>query len=413
MTKPKLVLIPILAFALASCSAPLRTNGHVVISLQNPNAELARVAQASGIDLETRTSSENWYPRLRADQKASVSVQLYGADWGRELFFLSNEASLADSAKVWARAGFRKSEPRWFGTLAIGPKNGFIPTKAYAWGLFFNEKNLADCGGKPPESLAELEAMLARAKALGITPIALGASFGWPAAAWFTMLDIRMNGATAVRERYSGKRSWNDEGGIAVAARLAKWRDSGYFSAELASTGMPEAVASMESGRSLCTFMGAFAVERLQKVGSSRFLPFPALPGKGDRAEIAGLTGFALPRQGFLDESGKAQSPRAESAIALASAFIEAGSPDERMDPYRIPVAYAASKDYGLPRLQGIKATEIGMLKACDEVLPSFDQAMSPQALQNSIPLWSRFFSSDMKAKDFVDALEKAVEAGK
>jgi ABC-type glycerol-3-phosphate transport system substrate-binding protein len=414
MDKSRLLCLAVFACALVSCSPSLRTEGHVVISLQGPNGELARIATAQAIDIETRTSSDNWYLRFRADQKNSSVAQLYGAEWGRELIFLSKEKLLADSGSTWARAGFATSAPAWFTGLEPGPKNGFIPTAAYAWGLFFNEKDLARLGGTPPASLAEFESMLVRAKSAGLTPIALGAGYGWPAAAWFTILDLRMNGSAALRERYSGARTWNDSGAVAVAAKLAAWRDAGYFSSDLAETGMPEAIASMESGQSLCTLMGAYAVDRLQQAGSSRFTAFPTVDGKPGRSEIAGLSGFALPREGFVSGKDAGPSPSAEASLALVSAYIEAGSPDERIDSFRLPTAYMARRDYKLPKLQGIKATELEMLKGCEAVLPSFDQAVSPQALQNSIPLWTRFFATrGMGARDFVDALQKDIEAGK
>jgi ABC-type sugar transport system, periplasmic component len=408
------VLIFALCVSVAACTPSLKTDGRVAVSLQNANGELAKIAMTRGIALEMKTSTENWYPRFKADQKNSSVAQLYGAEWGRELIFLSNENSLADSGATWGRASFSKSEPSWFLNLDLGPKNGFIPTTSYLWGLFFNEKNLADIGGQAPKNIDELEAMFAKAKAKGITPIALGANYGWPAAAWFTILDLRMNGATAVRERYAGKRPWNDSSALAVAAKLASWRDSGYFNADLASTGMPEAITAMETGQSLCNLMGAFAVERLQKVGTSRFIAFPAGTAKVGRAEIGGLSGFALPRAGFSAGQDGKPSIAAESALALVSAYIEAGSPDERIDSYRVPVAYSAKRDYKLPKLQGVRATELEALKSCAAILPSFDRAVSPQALQNSIPLWTRFFSTpEMKAKDFLDSLQKDIEGSK
>jgi hypothetical protein len=235
----------------------------------------------------------------------------------------------------------------------------------------------------------------------------LGAAFGWPGAAWFCALDLRLNGAAALAERYAGKRPWNDAGGLAVAAKLAAWRDAGYFTAAAATTGQSDAQAALDSGAALCLLMGAFAVDRAADPAALRFAAVPQ--GSAPPAELAGLSGFFLPpaAAGADKTSAKTAARAREAAFDLVDAYIGVSG---GADAYRLPLAALAKPAKGRPApvLNPVQAAEAAILGAAVAVAPSFDRAVAPQFLQDSLPLWARFFApGGQSAADFVAELER------
>ena len=400
---------------LFSCSASLDTKGKVAVSLLARDEGLAAAAKREGIEIVQRTDTFAWQSRLARDSKAGSTAQLYSAEWNGELFSMERKGLLAATEKAWKRSETGKKEPPWLAALLAGPREGFIPTEGYLWGLFFNEKRLAELKASPPSTIAELDSLFAKAKAAGIRPIALGAAFGWPGAAWFTLLDLRENGANAVRERYQGKRPWDDAGARAVANRLAAWRDKGYFSSEAKIAGMPESMSAMESGSCLCVLMGANAADRLTGRDSARFVAFPR-GASASNAEIGAFSGFVLPKSGF---GAKGKSARIlETTVDLVDAYIIAGYRAQGSGSYKVPLAYLmyeAKDDQALPlpELSGIPAYQAKLFEKASEILPSFERAVQPQAVQNAIALWSSFFvDGGPSGQDFVESLQRAIEAG-
>jgi hypothetical protein len=223
------------------------------------------------------------------------------------------------------------------------------------------------------------------------------------------MLDLRMNGADAVRERYGLTRTWDDPTGKTVAKRLSAWRDAGYFSLNASRTGMDESLGEVGSGQALCTLMGAFAQERFGDLSKIRFTAFPPVEGVSGttNGEIAGISGFFKP----LSVQGK----KAQAALALVDAYLMAsGGADDR---YKLPLRALATGNQGTTasgiQLNTIQATQAAALKRASTVVSAFDRTVSSQAMQNTIPLWAAFFSpGGMSGDAFATALASAISAG-
>jgi ABC-type glycerol-3-phosphate transport system substrate-binding protein len=335
---------------------------------------------------------EYWLQRYNQDSAAGSPASLYVAEWNREVFELIRKGTTVDAGALWKRTSTAQRSPVWLTRLHYGPAQGFIPTSAYIWGLFIKADRTGSnqgsgTGPTPITTLEDLEKLLAARKAAGQTPIALGTSFGWPGAAWFTMLDLRMNGPEAVWERYEGKRSFNDEGALNVLRKLAEWRDKGWFSTNASKAGLADTILAVESGKAFCTLLGAYSIDRFTHPQTIQFVPFPTA-GKSARAEIAGLTGLFLP----------ADRGSLEASMALSDAYILGGSPGHVKDSYRVPVSALLKPGKNPPgdtgsTLTGIKATQAQVLGTATALVPAFDRAMPARAVQDSISLWSSFFA--------------------
>jgi len=402
------VSIVVIAVSFAACSLGLKGSGTLAVAGQASDPLLLVTAKAIGVELQEKLHREYWLQRYKTDLDTSSPADLYTVDWGRELFSVAPAMDDKNQKKLWERTAISKGTPQWLDKMGIGPSRGFYPSSVYIWGLFFNKQVLGSLGAKEPSNLADFEVLLSKAKTAGFVPIALGSAYGWPGAAWFTMLDLRMNGAEAVRERHALTRAWDDATGKAVAKRLSSWRDAGYFSLTASRNGMDESLAEVESGQALCTLMGAFAFERFGDPSKVRFTVFPpaaGISGKTD-GEIAGISGFFKP----IVIKGK----KAEATLALVDAYLTASGGS--VDSYKVPIRALVSGNKGAAvsgiHLNTIQEIQAAKLRRTASVIPAFDRSVSAQAVQNTIPLWAAFFSpGGMSGDAFATALSNAVIA--
>ncbi len=404
--------VVVLSVLSVSCARSGRVGGEVSVSVQSSDPALTAAADRLGVRLVERKRNSFWFQSYAEDLRSGTAADLYASDWARDVFRSVSLQKMELAASLWKRSEAAKNPPRWLEELRAGPAYGFFPTDAYAWGLFYNKAVLAKLGGEEPRSIAELESLLARAKSAGFVPIALGAAFGWPGAAWFVMLDLRINGAAAVWDRYTLGRSFDDEAGTAVARELAVWRDAGFFSPNAAKAGMSDALAEVENGNALFVLTGTFSIDRFRSPASVAFMPFPRAENRSGAdfpGELVGLSGFFMPAA-----PAEAKS-RARPVVALVSSYIT----EREADPlsYRVPIRYLAGKKSlgenkaGSPSspMQKIQAE---MLKAAAQVVPAYERAFSAQTIQNTIPLWANFFAAGgTGASDFIDVLAGTIRA--
>jgi len=111
-----------------------------------------------------------------------------------------------------------------------GPMYG-VPYASDVIGWFYNKEKLAALGLEEPQTFAELEAALGAAHEAGETPIMFGNLEQWPGLHVF----FTVNSNTASIDEISGivfgddGATWESEGMIAAAEKVAEWAENGYF----------------------------------------------------------------------------------------------------------------------------------------------------------------------------------------
>ena len=90
------------------------------------------------------------------------------------------------------------------GTRIDGEVHGF-PLYYYVWGFVYRKSLFDRLGIRPPATWSEFLQTCERLKAAGVTPLAVGAKSGWPAAGWFDYLNLRINGIDFHRKLLRGE----------------------------------------------------------------------------------------------------------------------------------------------------------------------------------------------------------------
>jgi raffinose/stachyose/melibiose transport system substrate-binding protein len=185
-----------------------------------------------------------------------------------------------------------------------------IPWDLGIFGFWYNKALFAKAGiAGTPETWDEFLSDVAKLKAAGIVPYALGGRDQWPGLHLWAYLILREGGSDALRQMLES-RDWDTgacvAGGRHVQELVAKDPfQVGYLSAPYAAPDMSEA-ATMGNGQAAMELMGQWA-ESIQNANSSSgkgiganlgWFPFPAVAGGRGAATdaIGGSAGFAVGR---------------------------------------------------------------------------------------------------------------------
>jgi raffinose/stachyose/melibiose transport system substrate-binding protein len=194
-------------------------------------------------------------------------------------------------------------------TYGEGPIWG-APYAADVIGWFYNKDLLDQLGMKPPETMADLDAILAASKAAGQQPIVFGNKDGWPA--WHLAYNLIDQYATV--DEVTGI-VYNDKGATYEAAniktalnKMLEWEKKGYFTSDINAVAQADASADFVKGKGLFFPGGSwYASEMPSNFGFFLTPPVDA----GTPARATGSFGYAWHIAANSDK------------VAQAAAFID------------------------------------------------------------------------------------------
>jgi len=173
-----------------------------------------------------------------------------------------------------------------------------LPISYYNWGFYYRKDIFEKAGvSKPPVSWEEFLETLKKVKASGVTPIAIGTRDGWPAAAWFDFLNMRINGYALHMELMDGKVSYAD---ARVAKTFQVWQsliEGSNFNKSASALSWQEATSLLWQGKASMYLMGNFITSQIPKDVANKigFFAFPTIDPKVQRAEVAPVDVFFIP----------------------------------------------------------------------------------------------------------------------
>ncbi|GJI94982.1 ABC transporter substrate-binding protein [Duganella caerulea] len=223
------------------------------------------------------------------------------------------------------------------GTRVDGEVYGF-PLYHYVWGFVYRKSLFARLGLRPPSTWSEFLLTCERLQAEGVTPLAVGARSGWPAAGWFDYLNLRINGIEFHRKLLRGDIGFGD---ARVRQVFDVWGDllrKGYFLQATMDQEMDRVLPYLYRDHVGMTLMGSFIAAKFPAAvaGDMGFFAFPDYTPGAPAYEEAPLDVLVLPARGlnprarkrflsFLAESGALR--RIAEADQTFSAQADAAAP--------------------------------------------------------------------------------------
>jgi len=214
------------------------------------------------------------------------------------------------------------------GILQAVTSNGKIyalPTSVQPSGFFYSEDLFKQAGiTSTPTTIPELQDAVAKLKAAGITPIALGAKDGWPASQWFFQFVIR-ECSSATLDAAASSLTFNDPCFLQAAEDVQNFAStdpfqSGYLttSAQQGAGSSAGLVANHQASMELMGMWDPGVIQSLtpdqQPLADLGWFPFPSVSGgQGDpTAMLASSDAYSL--------SAKAPAQAGDFLNFLASA---------------------------------------------------------------------------------------------
>lgn len=212
----------------------------------------------------------------------------------------------------------KKFAPATLDGTRINGKVYGVPIYYYAWGMVYRKSLFGRLGIRPPATWSEFLAVCAQLKAAGVTPLAVGARNGWPAAGWFDYLDLRINGIEFHRRLLRGEERFSDP---RVRKVFEVWGDllrNGYFLEATMNRDWDHVLPYLYRDQVGMMLMGSFVAAKFPAamIADMGFFAFPRYAPDMPTYEEAPLDVLVMPANGenrgarnrflaYLAESGE------------------------------------------------------------------------------------------------------------
>jgi ABC-type glycerol-3-phosphate transport system substrate-binding protein len=223
------------------------------------------------------------------------------------------------------------------GALGSGSLYAFGAPAGPMTGVFYNRDLAAKIGmDKAPQTLAEFEDALMKAKNAGVTPIISANKTGLTGHVWNLLLGNYMgaDNLNAFRFRKPGSTVDNPDA-LAATKTLQNWMQSGYFNSDQNALEQDPSYGRFMNGDALFTVQGSWVLGPLKKMVDAGNLGFFPLPGTDASHPATAMSStslsFAIPAKSKNHDAAAAflnwvQSP--EAAAAAYDSGFSAKAPD-------------------------------------------------------------------------------------
>ncbi len=263
--------------------------------------------QKSGVKVDINATDPNtWQEQINSylQGKPDDVFQWFAGYRGR--FFYEN-GLVGQISDVWDQVGDGFSDAFKKASTNAEGEQIFLPFYYYPWAVFYRPSVFEKNGYTPPETMEEFVALCEDMQANGLTPIAFGASDGWPQMGTFDYLNMRMHGYQFHVELMAGDRRWDSD---EVRAVFDTWAGLlPYHQQSPLGRTWQTAAQSMQQGESGMIVMGLFINQQFAE-GEDRedldFFNFPQIdPAIGADAVEAPIDGFMMRSDPVSEERAK------------------------------------------------------------------------------------------------------------
>ena len=356
------------------------------------------------------TAHEDFKQAIRAYLTADPAPDVLTWFAGNRARFFIDKGLIRDISDTWTANGFNDTFAPGFQALSqVNGKNYFLPNFYYWWAIYFRPSLFQKAGiGQPPQTWDQLLAACDSLNAVGVTPFTIGTRAGWPAAAWFDYIDMRLNGPEFHINLMLLKESYTDP---RVRAVFDKWKelfDHKCFIDNPAAYDWQDAVPFMTNGSAAMYLMGQFMTDSYpdEMENDLDFFRFPIIDPSMPIGEDAPTDGYFMAANSPNPQGGEAFLAYLGSKDVQQRALSELGRLPTRTD-VDISGANAATQ-------QGIH-----LIQSADYVAQFYDRDTTPPMAQVGIDGFTRFWDdpssidsilADLEAERLRDLADQATD---
>ncbi|OYT90330.1 MAG: hypothetical protein CFE43_18940 [Burkholderiales bacterium PBB3] len=268
-----------------------------------------------------------------------------------------------------------------------------LPLSYYGWGFYYRKSLFASLGLRPPTQWAEFLELGRKLKAAGIAPTAVGAAEGWPAAAWFDYLNLRLNGIEFHRKLLSGDAKFTEPKVREVLLQWKRLQELGFFMPETLDKSWDAPLPFFYRNLVGVVLMGGFASAKFppQLAQDIGFFPFPAMAAQVPQFEDAPLDILVLPRNGKNPEAAK----RFLLFLSQSAVLNTYNNKVNQLSPLR---SFQASDN---------NAGEVQALQSAKAIAFYFDRDAKPYLVEPAFAAFKQFMAAPFDVDKAIGALDK------
>jgi raffinose/stachyose/melibiose transport system substrate-binding protein len=283
-----------------------------------------------------------------------------------------------------------------------------LPQTGELIGVWYNKQKLNELGIEPPQTLADFEAALQKAKDAGELPIQFGNKDPWPGIHTFGFLQNMYASREDVRAFGYGNPGgdWTDEANVKAAETLQKWVDAGYFTEGFNGLDYDPSWQDFTKGEGVFMITGSWLLADLRDaMGDNVGFTLPPV-GETGELTVTGATGlpFAIPTEGDNADAAAAYidfitSPEAMEILTDAGELPVVDSDQQQVSGTQAQVfdawqtatsedALVPYLDWGTPDAYDVITTNVqaymGGDESTDDLLGTLEEDYSSFVSENS-----------------------------
>jgi ABC-type glycerol-3-phosphate transport system substrate-binding protein len=340
---------------------------------------------------------EDFKQAIRAYLTADPAPDVLTWFAGNRAQFFVDKGLIADISSLWTDAGFNESFAPGFTALAtVDDGQYFLPTAYYWWAIYYRPSLFEQAGiAEVPETWDEFLGACDALNAAGISPIAIGTRFRWPAAAWFDYLNMRVNGPEFHINLMLLEESYTDERVVAVFEKWNELFEHNCFIEDPAAYDWQEAIDPMVQGDAAMYLMGQFITDSYpdEMENDLDFFRFPIIDPAMPVGEDAPTDGFFMSSQARNMEGGLAFMEFLGSQEVQQMAFEDLG---------RLPTRTDVDISGATPPIQ----KGIQLIQSADYIAQFYDRDTTPAMAEAGMDAFMRFWDDPASIDQLLEELE-------
>ncbi len=327
---------------------------------------------------------------------------------GARTQFVADSGGLSPIGDMWAREGLDDVVAKAVADSATmyNGERYLVPFNYHYAGMFYNKQVLADAGVMElPTDWDGFLALCETLKANGVTPIALGSKFRWPAQFWFDYLLLRTAGPEYRAALMDGSAAYDD---AEVKEAMEIWRglvENGYFLPNSNADTWTDASDKVARGDAAMTLMGTWITGYWNGLGLEPgvdydYFPFPTMR-EGVANSVVG------PIDGLVISSNVQNREGAEAFLAYMMSNADVQS--HWTSNYG---ALSANVNVDSSVYNDVMQRVVGTVADADTFAFNYDLATPPPVAEVGLSMFQRFMDSPADADAILgDAQVAAAEA--
>lgn len=330
-----------------------------------------------------------------AGYPVEVATSYIGGDYRRYIL----AGKIADISDLWKKEGWDKIFHAPFKRMAsLDGKQYFVPM-AYQWNPVFYRKDIFRLNHlTPPKTWQDLLDLCDTLNELGYIPFSIAVK-KWPppVARWFSILDLRLNGAEFHNKVEAGMVPFTDE---RIRNVFEHWRElfrHHAFADSSYNNNYNVGVSDLTSGKAVMYNLGEWLFESLNEEQGSKlnFYPFPVLDASVPKAEIVHTYGAYMTTNNRHVEASK------ELLKFLANTETQT---DNAATLHRIVANNQVSDTVFSPMQRRIKQ----YINNVPDFVPLFEFSTRPAFARKALAIFQHYWKNP---EDINSAIEKLEEA--